>query len=371
MRTTSALAFYCRKQKENKAGYAPIEASLTINSKRTFISLPRKEKPETFKKLTQGKKDNELKSYLEEVRTTLNTYQTELLQRGMEITAENLKAAFQSGGIRNYKASDLFKDYLDLRRKDVDLSFRAWRKYELVSQQFQSILPGDIDCQNITKAHIMEYYTWLKGKYDTSTTAGYMTKLKTFITYALDNDRMKINPFQGVKIHRPQKEITYLTEYEVERIKNFPLDNQSLIQVRDCFLVMCGTGLSYADLKDLRKTDITDGYIHKKRKKTGSEYISVVLPWAMEIIDRYDVLPVISNQKINTYLHCIEQQMNLGKRLHCHLARHTYATMLLNRGIRLETVSKTLGHKSTKITTQFYARLQPDTIAREVASAFH
>jgi integrase len=137
-------------------------------------------------------------------------------------------------------------------------------------------------------------------------------------------------------------------------------------------IVMCGTGMAYADLKEFRKEDLIESngvwYIQKRRIKTGSEYISVVMPWAKEIIDRYEKLPVISNQKINTYLHCIEDQMKLPIKLHCHLARHSYATFLLNKGVKLETVSKTLGHKNTKITTQFYVKFLPDTITKEVAS---
>lgn len=76
------------------------------------------------------------------------------------------------------------------------------------------------------------------------------------------------------------------------------------------------------------------------------------------------------NQKMNSYLHIIERQIGFKKSLHSHLARHTYCTLLLNKGIRLEVVSKAAGHKSTKITQRFYAHLHNETIVNEVAAAF-
>ena len=82
-------------------------------------------------------------------------------------------------------------------------------------------------------------------------------------------------------------------------------------------------------------------------------------------------LKVISNQKMNSYLHIIERQIGFKKSLHSHLARHTYCTMLLNKGIRLETVSKAAGHKNTKITQQFYAHLEDKTVINEVSAAFN
>ena len=252
----------------------------------------------------------------------------------------------------------------------------VYRKYELTKELFLKEIDGNKECTAITNGKIQDFYSVLKKKYDITTTFGYMTKLKTFIRFAIDNDRIKINPFQGIKIVKGQKDISFLSESELMAIKDFKLDNESLERVRDMFLVMAGTGLSYSDLRDLNKTDIKQNengvyFINKNRNKTGVDYVSVVFPWAKEIIDKYETLPVISNQKLNCYLHHIEKLMSLKKSLHCHLARHTYATLLLNKGVRLETVSKTLGHTTTKITQQYYAKFQPTTIVNEVAKIFN
>lgn len=373
MRTTSSIQFYCRKSKANKAGLSPVEMSIDLNGERRFLNLPLKFSPAEFNK---RKPKAEIVDALDAWRTKINQYSTELLNSGIPVTVNSLRNIIQQGGIQNYTITTLFEEYLSILSSRVgkDLSKCVFRKYELVRNLFFKYINPDAQCSTITNAVILKFYAELNAKYDTATSAGYMTKLKTYITFGIDNNRIKINPFQGVKIVRPKKDIDYLTEAQIMALKTATIDNLSLRQVRDCFIVMCGTGLAYSDLKELRKEDIqeSDGtyYIKKKRIKNGQEYTSVILPWAMEIINNYDRLPVISNQKTNAYLHTIEGVLNFPHKLYCHLARHSYATLLLNKNVPIATVSKTLGHSSTKITTQFYAKLLDDTIIADVAKAF-
>jgi hypothetical protein len=87
----------------------------------------------------------------------------------------------------------------------------------------------------------------------------------------------------------------------------------------------------------------------------------------LEILDRYKddpqclikkrLLPVLSNQKMNTYLKEIADACNITKKMTFHTARHTFATTVtLTNGVPIETVSKMLGHRNLK-TTQHYAKI--------------
>lgn len=53
-----------------------------------------------------------------------------------------------------------------------------------------------------------------------------------------------------------------------------------------------------------------------------------------------------------------------------HTLRRTFGSDLINRGVRLEAVSKLLGHSSTTITERAYAQLLAPTIRREMLEAF-
>jgi site-specific recombinase XerD len=53
-----------------------------------------------------------------------------------------------------------------------------------------------------------------------------------------------------------------------------------------------------------------------------------------------------------------------------HTLRRTYATDLLNRGVRLEVVSRLLGHSTTAVTEKFYAHLSDARLRAELEAAF-
>lgn len=139
-----------------------------------------------------------------------------------------------------------------------------------------------------------------------------------------------------------------------------------LNQVRDLFVFAANTALSYCDLAAVKREDIqTDGdvmYLKKKRGKTGVTYILPLNDTAIRLLEKYDFeLPVISNQRYNSYLKEVADICGIRKTLTTHLARHTAATLMLNAGIAIEIVSKILGHSNTKI-TQHYAKLLDKTV---------
>lgn len=69
------------------------------------------------------------------------------------------------------------------------------------------------------------------------------------------------------------------------------------------------------------------------------------------------LLPVLSNQRMNSYLKEVGDICGINKLLTFHLARHTFATTItLTNGVPIETVSKMLGHTNLR-TTQIYAKV--------------
>lgn len=100
------------------------------------------------------------------------------------------------------------------------------------------------------------------------------------------------------------------------------------------------------------------------------EYTAVLFPEGVTVIKKYDgKLPRISNQRLNSCLKELQDICGISKTLHTHIFRKTYGTRLLNRNVRLETVSKCLGHSNTQITASTYAKLLKETIIKEVRQA--
>ena len=140
----------------------------------------------------------------------------------------------------------------------------------------------------------------------------------------------------------------------------------------------CYSGYAYIDVQQLSIDDLTIGidgnrWIYTTRQKTGIQSNVPMLPQAKNLLQKYDkhkcrfiekkLLPVKSNQKMNSYLKEISDLCGISKLLTMHIARHTFATTItLSNGVPIETVSKMLGH--TKIaTTQIYAKVLENKVS--------
>jgi integrase len=164
----------------------------------------------------------------------------------------------------------------------------------------------------------------------------------------------------------------YLNEDELQALATKKFNIDRLGQVRDIFLFSCYTGLAFIDAFQLTYSNVSKGvdgnqWIFSARQKTDTPTRIPLLPTALEILDKYKshpkcinsgkVLPVLSNQKMNSYLKEIADVCGITKTLTFHIARHTFATTVtLNNDVPIESVSKMLGHKSIKI-TQHYAKI--------------
>ena len=117
-------------------------------------------------------------------------------------------------------------------------------------------------------------------------------------------------------------------------------------------------------------------WIRKSRQKTRNMCLIPLLPPALEIIEKYKehpvcqtenvVLPVPSNQRLNSYLQEIADICRIRKKITMHVARHTFATTVaLANGVSLETLSKVMGHNNIR-STQIYARITDTKISNEM-----
>ena len=200
----------------------------------------------------------------------------------------------------------------------------------------------------------------------------YHKHVRKYITMAV---RMKLiryedNPYLTFKVPRETVVTRYLTIDELKAIMDTQIEFERLRKVRDCFVFACFTGLSFSDLAAFSRSHIImeNGqlFITLKRTKTSVESNIPLLPQAIEILERYDYqLPVLSNQKYNAYLHELEVICKISQPLTSHLARHTFATMCLNMGIQLKSVSKMLGHSKIQ-TTERYANVLRSTLIEEM-----
>lgn len=204
-----------------------------------------------------------------------------------------------------------------------------------------------------------------------NTVTKYVTNLKKIIRICYANDWISKDPFYHWKAKWKKVEREILSERELQILMETELPSQRLEQVRDIFIFCCFTGLSYIDVEKLSDNHIVlsirgEKWIKINRSKTDTKSSVPLLPAAEKILKKYSsashniqngLLPVISNQKLNSYLKEIAVICKIDKKLTFHLSRHTFATTVtLANGVPIESVSKMLGHSSLK-TTQIYAKV--------------
>lgn len=361
--------FICRESKADRNGLSPIELSIIIDGKRTYVALPMKINATEFKKKMASKKNNEVLEYTSAIRLKLNQYVNEMLLKDIAITAASIKDYFKCGGVKTYTLSTLKNEFIAYYNKKSEVkavTTNVVRKYELALDKFIAFINKDVEVNTITAIHIEKFKLELKEQnFEDTTVAHILTKIKTAFTYAVNNGNLKLNPFNQVTIEKNTKDVVKLDNAELEVIKRKTFVGR-LDKVRDLFIFQCNTGLAYCDMANLVQGDIqyNDGmhFIRKARQKTKVVFFTVLNEDAMNILKKYDYkLPVLSNQKYNSYLKEIGDICQINKELHSHLARHTCATRLLNDGMPLEIVAKVLGHTNTR-QTQHYAKLLDKTV---------
>lgn len=161
----------------------------------------------------------------------------------------------------------------------------------------------------------------------------------------------------------------------MKRLLECPFYDERLQKVVDCFAFQTFTGLGYNELLHFSaKTHLTTDkkgitWIMIHREKTKELSTIPFLSSARAILEKYEnILPVVSNQKMNDFIKEAARIAGLDRveEISTHVARKTAGMYFLNRGLRLETVSKILGHKSTKITERYYAELLTSSITDDL-----
>lgn len=273
------------------------------------------------------------------------------------------------------KLVDFFKERSTIRKYGRTEDSQA--RYDRFIKWFER-WGGMVTFDDITEANILQMDETLvkRGLKPYSIWNNYHRFLNSFIIDAMNDGLLRKNPYKGIHINRdPTADALnkFLTMEEFERIRYIQLPSDYLRHARDLFVFQTYTGLSYIDLEAFDATQIRE--VKGKpvyaglRGKTNQQYTFLLMQPAMEVLKRYDMkLPMLSNQKYNNYIKMVAVMAGVNKPVSSHWARHTCATMLLNNGVGMEIVSKVLGHSSTKITREVYAKLLDETVADAMAS---
>lgn len=390
MNKTLGLLFYLKKSKINSNGLTPIYLRITIDGIRTDISSKRFIDASKWNNKAQKvngtcEEIRNINSALKSLEIKVYKSHMEMVDKDLPITSENLKKYMYDVEIVpkviEKTILEVFKAHNLEVKSLIGKGFAqgTYDRYEVSYQHTQAFMlwkynVKDVLLSQVNHEFVTSYDYFLRSVRDcgNNTTVKYLKNFKKIILISLANGWLEKNPFLLYKAKLKPVVREFLNMDEIQRMADYDFKFSRLGHVRDIFLFSCYTGLSYADVRKLKKSEIiTDDkgmqWISTYRKKTDTVVKVPLLPIALDLIDKYSdhpsccegksVLPVSSNQKMNSYLKEIATLCEIFKELTFHIARHTFATTItLANGVPIESVSKMLGHTDIK-TTQHYAKI--------------
>ena len=393
--STFGVIFFTRKSKTNPE-ILTIYARITVNGQRTEISVKRTIKASQWDN-SKGRAKNftssmrQLNRYLDQVYGQLLDCHKQLLDEFKIITPETVKKRYLGEDEQHKTLKELITYHntsmVQVLKPGTMKNYYTTEKY-IHRFLVEKLRVNDIYLQQLNYRFIVDFEQFLRtckpktrAELNNNGTMKHLERLCKMTNLALKMEWLEKDPFQKFQLKYIKSDRQYLTAKELQRLEKSHLKNRTLEKVKDIFVFSCYTGLAYVDVKELTVNQILKGingghWIHTKRAKTNEAVKIPLLPKAKEIIQKYKnspetasietLLPVYSNQKMNSYLKDIMKACGIAKHITFHSARHTFATTVtLANGVPIETVSKLLGH--TKLsTTQIYARVLESKIHEDM-----
>jgi len=382
---------FIKRTKLLKNGEAPIFIRVTVGLERGEFGVKKSVHPKCWDETKQRVRSScsgasEINTLLSNQEQRIRTIAEYIVFEEKQITPQAIITKIQGKKEKRRTILEIFRDHNDKVKQlsGIDFSAATAQRYETSYMHTQNFIrwkynKDDYPLDLINQQFINDYELYLKTKRkcNHNSSTKYLKNFKKIIRIALANNWIEHDPFASIKFKLTPVDAIYLDDDELNALIKKEFRCERLTQVRDIFLFCCFTGLAFADAKDLKREHLSkdkDGYwwIHKKRKKTNQMSTIFVIDAALRIIDKYKnhpvvlekdvLLPVPTNQKMNSYLKEVADFSGIDKPISTHSARHTFATTVaLSNNIPIEVVSKTLGHSNVKM-TQRYARTTENLI---------
>lgn len=376
------LLFIVSKTRIRKDGKVPLFCRLTYLDKRKQFSTGLFINPKTWNNSLQeceppSNDNNYINSQLNLIKNQINQVFLYLQINNLEFTVDDIYIKFKGNTPKKELGVLEVYELFNIRIYKLigrDLKKVTYKKYIESFVHLKSFVKAyfkanDIKLKDLKLNFLSEYEYFLKTqkRLEQSTINKAIQRFRKVIQFALEQDYIDKNPFIGYKAKRLQKEVIYLTDDELKSLENYDFSQTRLQQVKDLFVFCCYTGLAFKEMSNLKPEHIVNGFdgnkwIKMNREKTSKPLMIPLLPKALYIISKYQseekLLPIISNQRFNSYLKEIADIIGLKKNLTHHIARKTFAsTVLLFNDVPMEVVSELLGHSKISTTQDYYAKI--------------
>ena len=283
---------------------------------------------------------------------------------------------------------EVAKRFTALKKESTRLTYERTVKHieTFVSKGQTNIL------DEVNKAWLTAFDNYLaESNPSPNARAIHFRNLRAIFNYAIDEELTANYPFRRFKIKTVKTDKRSLSVAVLRQVFTYPIEDWQE-QYRDMFkLSFMLMGINFADMLNLKRSDMREGRIVFNRHKTARLYSMKVEPEARVLIEKYagtdHLLSIMDGRK--DYLQYVRQTNNAlrkigdcersglgGKKTHhaicpelsTYWARHTWATIAASLDIPKETIAAALGHGGNTVTDIYidFDRRKVDEANRKV-----
>ena len=242
----------------------------------------------------------------------------------------------------------------------------------------------DVPLDGISSDLMLLYEAYLKARgVRMNTISFYMRILRAVYNRAVEKGLTpQKNPFRHVYTGVDKTAKRAIPVKAIKALKELDLSMKpSLDFARDMFMFSFYTrGMSFVDMAYLKKTDLQNGILTYRRRKTGQE---LTIKWEKcmaEIVAKYPdnqtdyLLPIIKEKEnerkqydnalhlVNYRLKDLSKMLKLQRPLTMYVARHSWASAAKAKNVPLSVISEGMGHDSEATTQIYLASLETSVV---------
>lgn len=257
--------------------------------------------------------------------------------------------------------------------------------YSNILRMFEAANLCEATWENITKVRLQKFVDYMNERLSPNSVNQYATKLKA--VFNLYSDEVLL-PRGFAKVLTPKKcavQNVYLTEQEIQRIVDYRPRNNRELYVRNLFILSCYIGCRHSDAAKLTASNIVGDTLQYVSIKTKIHSTVPLKPIVREYIttcpqieiDDTTYNRIIRNickkcgimDKVKVFKAGEAKEGEKWEFISSHTSRRSFATNLYLRGVDLYTISRMIGHSSTR-TTEGYICADIKTDSEELMSFF-
>lgn len=356
----------------NQRGEGLIEIECSQLGRRIYFSTHTYTEPQHFMRGSVTGIDNaqSLNYALHKMIQGIESIELEYIKKGVEVSLPLLKDAVRANVSPAAKLSDFGTEVVN----QSDRKSLTKLNYKTLLNNIECFRKGVL-ITDVNYNFIVSYDRWLRDSgIAHNTRVSRLRLLRALLNEAKRRDIISANPFERFRIQQMESKKGYITMEQLRRLERMELRGKE-DRARDAFLIGCYTGLRFSDVTTLRQEHINNGWLHKKMVKTG---FTVDIPVAqlfdgkmIVMIEKYKgdigklTKEIGGNTQVNKTLRPLLDQVGADSKITFHSSRHTFATILGQKGLGITTIQKMLGHQKLA-TTQIYEEVDRKTIENDI-----